>query len=599
VGGEGAALATMTQLPLILVAAVLQGWALYGLHHALEQHHWPATSSASTFALYAIALFVPATFELLAEYARAKMLWIAVGVLAVLYFYFGWDFGAHVAGDSFTKQQPNFGYAELALVLGVLWLHVLPFLQCRLLTGRWMPQYPVLFASAWRNALVLAEAGVFTGLFWLLLLLWHTLFHMLGIDFFRELFAKPIFIYPVTSLTFGCAVHLIGSVEKMTSTVLEQILSLLKWLAVIAGVILAFFTIALLFNLPNLVFTGHNAVGAAWLLWLVAVMVLFLNAAYRDGTVAKAYPDWIALPLRFITPLLIVISATALYALYVRTRNFGLTVDRVWAFVVAAGAMLYAVGYALAALRRGSWFGGIARVNIGIALALIAIIVLALTPVLSPYRLSADSQFHRVQRVGLPGSASVSGGIRFDSPLHYLRFSAGHYGVERLEQLAQGAAGADAAIVRSAAAMLANQSAWDSKANTTDIAARLGSLPIYPAGHQLGQALTATLLADLDKPERRFLLNPTSNIVAGLFVDLNGDATDEFVLLLAHQAFAYEQRDGAWVLLGTMLGGRLPGARTDNGTADLINDIQQGRISISPPKWSDLLIGGRRYRLTQ
>lgn len=598
-GGEGAALTTMTQLPLILVAAVVQGWALYGLHHALEQHHWPATSPAWTFALYAIALFVPATFELLAEYARAKMLWIAVGVLAVLYFYFGWDFGAHVAGEAFTKQQPNFGYAELALVLGVLWLHALPFLQCRLLTGRCTPQYPALFASAWRNALVLAEAGVFTGLFWLLLLLWHTLFHMLGIDFFRELFAKPIFIYPVTSLTFGCAVHLIGSVEKMTSTVLEQILSLLKWLAVIAGVILAFFTIALLFNLPNLVFTGHKAVGAAWLLWLVAVMVLFLNAAYRDGTVAKAYPDWIALPLRFITPLLLVISATALYALYVRTQNFGLTVDRVWAFVVAAGAMLYAIGYAVAALRPGTWFGGIARVNIGIALALIAVIVLALTPVLSPYRLSADSQFHRVQRVGLPGSASVSG-IGFESPLHYLRFSAGHYGVERLEQLAQGAAGADAAVVRSAAAaMLTNQLPSDSKANVTDIAARLGSLPIYPAGHQLDQALTATLLADLDKPERRFLLNPTSNIVAGLFVDLNGDGTDEFVLLLAHQAFAYEQRDGAWVLLGTMFGGRLPGARTDNGTADLVNDIQQGRISISPPKWSDLLIGGRRYRLTQ
>jgi hypothetical protein len=34
-----------------------------------------------------------------------------------------------------------------------------------------------------------------------------------------------------------------------------------------------------------LLFTGQKAIGAAWLLWLVAVVVLLLNAAYRDGTV--------------------------------------------------------------------------------------------------------------------------------------------------------------------------------------------------------------------------------------------------------------------------------------------------------------------------
>jgi Domain of unknown function (DUF4153) len=579
----------MATLPLILLAAVLQGWALYGLHHALEQHHWPATSSAWTFALYAVAVFVPATLELLGEYARAAALWAAVTMGCVLYFYFGWHFGAHVAESSFGKQ-PNFGYAELALVLGILWLHALPFLQCRLLTGRWTPRYPVLFSSAWRNALVLAEAGVFTGLFWLLLLLWQMLFHMLGIDFFRELFEKPIFIYPVTSLTFGCAVHLIGSVEKITSTVLEQILSLLKWLAVIAGVILAFFTVALLFNLPSLVFTGHKAIGAAWLLWLVAVMVLFLNAAYRDGTVAKAYPDWIAQPLRIVVPLLLVIAVTALYALCVRTQNLGLTVDRVWAFVVAGGAMLYSVGYTVAAFSRDAWLGAIARVNVGIAIILIAVLCLALTPLLSPYRLAADSQYHRIQRMGLAGSASS--GFHAESPMHYLRFDTGRYGMERLEQLAQGAAVVDAATVRSeAAAMLARQLPWESVPAAVDAASRLSEMPIYPTGRHLDQPLTAVLLADLAKPERRFLLNPISNIVAGLFVDLNGDNSDEFVLLLPYQAIAYEKRDGNWVLIGIMLSGRPAG--------DLAADVAAGHVTVSPPKWNDLMIGTRRYRLTQ
>jgi len=583
---EGTAVTAVRALSLILVAAVLQGWALFGLHHALEQHHWPATSPAWTFALYAVTLFVPATLELLAEHARAAALWVTVAVLGLLYFYFGWHHGAHVAADSF-KPQSGPDYAVLAFVLGVLWLHLLPFAQCRLVTGRWAPQYPVLFAAAWRNALVLAEAGTFTALFWLLLFLWQMLFHMLGIDFFRELFQKPIFIYPVTSLTFGCAVHLIGSVEKMTSTVLEQILSLLKWLAVIAGAILAFFTLALLFNLPNLVFSGQKAIGAAWLLWLVAVMVLLLNAAYRDGTVAKAYPGWIAQPLRAVVPLLIIISITALYALYVRTRNFGLTVDRVWAFVVAGGAMLYSVGYTVAAFSRGAWLGAIARVNIGAAIALSAVIGTALTPLLSPYRLAADSQFHRVQRRGLAVS---------ENPLQYLRFRTGRYGTQRLQELAQATTGVDAPNIRTAAAaMLARQSPWEAGALPMDTASRLSRLTIYPVGRQLDKPLTEALLADLGKPERHFIVDRMSDVGAGVFVDLNGDKTDEFVLVFANQALAYEHRQGEWVFIGTMFDARAPGTRSGESIAD---DVVQGRVTVDRPKWNDLMIGTRRYRLT-
>jgi hypothetical protein len=210
----------MPALPFILLAAVIQGWSLYGLHHSLEFHHWPATSQA--------------------------------------------------------------------------WLMALPFAQNRLATGRWSIQYPALFANAWRNKLTLAEAALFTALFWLLLFLWQMLFHMLGIDYFRELFREPIFVYPVTSLTFGCALHLIGSIERLTAVVLEQLLNVLKWLGILAGAILVFFTVALVFKLPGLVFTGQKAIGAAWLLWLMAVVVLLLNAAFRDGSVSQPYPKWVA-----------------------------------------------------------------------------------------------------------------------------------------------------------------------------------------------------------------------------------------------------------------------------------------------------------------
>lgn len=40
---------------------------------------------------------------------------------------------------------------------------------------------------------------------------------MLGIRFFKELFQEPIFVYPVTSLTFGIALYLIGSLDRTGS----------------------------------------------------------------------------------------------------------------------------------------------------------------------------------------------------------------------------------------------------------------------------------------------------------------------------------------------------------------------------------------------
>src|SRR5258708_4465412 len=267
------------------MAGVAQGWVLYGLHHAVKEHHWPATDQAWLIALYALAVFIPATLQLLAEHARRAALWWLVAILTAAYFYFGWHHGASVSSAAEPLSRSE-GYFPLALLLTVLWLMALPFAQSRLTTGHWTIQYHSLFADAWRNKLMLAEAALFTGLFWLLLFLWQMLFHMLGIDYFRELFEEPIFVYPVTSLTFGCALHLIGSIERLTAVVLEQILNVLKWLGLLAGGILAFFPIWVGFKLSRLLFPGQKADRAAWLLGLAALVGLFVDAGHLGGAVS-------------------------------------------------------------------------------------------------------------------------------------------------------------------------------------------------------------------------------------------------------------------------------------------------------------------------
>ena len=153
-------------LPLILLAAVAQGWALYGLHHAIKYQHWPATRSGWLISLYALALFVPVSVQLLAMHARRAAFTRTVALLGLALGYFGWHFGSAVADAPVTHFQRVGECFPLAAELVLLWLLVLPFIQCRLASGGWALRYPALFANAWRNKISLAEAVLFTGLFW-------------------------------------------------------------------------------------------------------------------------------------------------------------------------------------------------------------------------------------------------------------------------------------------------------------------------------------------------------------------------------------------------------------------------------------------------
>ncbi len=481
--------------------------------------------------------FGPLTVQLLAAHARNSAMWVLALGITGIFFYFGWHEGATRLSNTFDE------HFAFAVALTVLWLLILPFVQARLSGGQWRNPYGTLFADAWRNILVLAEAGLFTGLFWLLLELWQALFGMLNIQLFRDLFNSTGFIYPVTALTFGIALHLIGSIDRLTSVVLEQLLNVLKWLALVAGCLLTLFTLALVFSLPGLVFTGERAISSVWLLWLVAVIVLLLNAAFRDGSIQRPYPQWIAVALRFAAPLTVVIAATAIYSLGVRTQHYGITVARCWAWIVAGTLLLYCVGYSFAAFNRAAWMGGMARVNVVVAIILMLVIATTLTPALAPERLAANSQFARI----------LNRQVKERSPFVYLRFDSGTYGLERLKQLAVGPAADD--IRQRAQATLSMQYRGEAfqEADSEDLRKSLGKALIYPAGRTLGKILEDALVANWKKePDEAINQGCATGNCSGLFVDLNGDGVEEFVLLAINGGWVFEQHDGEWRSIGRL-----------------------------------------------
>jgi hypothetical protein len=589
----------VTPLALILMAAAVQGGALYGLHLALANDSWLKTHPPLLLALYAVALSVPASVQLLSQHSGARHFWLTIAALGVIFGYFGWHHGSIVGERALVDG--TFEGAEVGVPMVVLWLMLLPFLATRLAHGTWSADYHGFFTTAWRNKLLLAEAAMFTIAFWLLLLLWAMLFRSLGVDFFQEMFRTAIFIYPVTALAFGIALHLIGSVERFVGVVLEQILGLFKWLAVVAGLILLLFSIALMFRLPGLLGSGVRIINAAWLLWLVAVMILLLNAAYRDGSGARPYPAFIATALRYIIPAMVLVAAVALYSLGVRISEYGLTTGRFWAVVVAITALVYAAGYSISAFRAGSWMEGMGRVNVSVAIALAATIGIALTPLLSPYRLSANSQYARIlaQQGTDAEEASAHQALSRDA-WHVLRFDMGRYGRDRLQQLSELQDHPAAERIRARAQdTLAMSEQWARAGGNLRV--DVERLNVFPAGRSLDDRLRA-LLAGGAPGEGQTAFAPagiagcsvSDEPCFGLYIDLDRDGIEEFVLFGRYgPSYVFSDAKGLWSRTGSF--GFFAG---EPERRELQDSLTRSDFGAQDNRLQDLRIGNRVFEFS-
>lgn len=519
---------------------------------------------------------------MLSRFLRERVLRNCLSVLALLLVAFGVHFALNVLPEH-TLIPGTFDLIDPSLVpLLVLWLVLVAFLRARLESGSWRPEYRVLFAAAWRNKLTLLEAFVFTGLLWLLLL-WGQLFKTLKIEFFSELFQTPLFAYPVTAITLGLALHLIGSIDRFVNVVLGQVLSVLKWLAPVAGLIVVLFAFALMPQLPALFSEDLRPISAAWILWLVAITVLLLNAGDQDGASGSPYGRALGIAMRLVPPLLAVIALIALYALYVRIDAFGLTVARYWGLLVAVMGTAHSLAYALAAVQRGVWMRGISRANPLLAELLCTLLILSLTPLVSPYRLSALSK----QRIALaPKDAEQR-----KSALRYMRFNGGEYGNAAVKALAQRSGSAENEALAQAARDVQGEIAhWDPRRDAPQPPANwLAGAKIYPKDRPLPRELERVIRNAERRPP--YVSEVDDNI--GLWIELAADGGPEFLLMHGASEYeAYAKRDQGWQRISQ---GGIQFESLDNNARS--KALEKGDFGAQASELPDVRIGEARLRL--
>jgi hypothetical protein len=346
---------------------------------------------------------------------------------------------------------------------------------------------------------------------------------------------------------------------------------LLSWLLPVVVVLVGGFVLSLPFTgLEALWAIGH---ATALLLAAAAVLIVLINAAYQDGEAERRPPQILRLAARAASVLTVPLTVIAAHALFLRVNQYGWTVDRVTVAAILVVALSLAGAYAFAALAKGAWLTRIEAWNFNIALLVVALVVLLLTPIASPMRIAVNDQLARLRSGATPPQ-------KFD--FAFLRDHGGRYGRAALSLLAQDG---DAYLRRRAQAAIERQRHPESGLASQILADQIA---VFPKGEQLPPGFLA--------PEwRKRLTNgcfadPGSGCDA-ILLDLDGDGRNEVLLVQNGNAAVYRQAASGWSVAGAIA---LP-----RNCPKLLDALKTGAFRMEPPEYSlkDVIIGGLRLRV--
>jgi hypothetical protein len=538
-----------------------------------------------------LVIIVPFAFWLAQEHWGRRLkrfLGALTAVLSIFFAYWLWSSWPADAEIFFLPPQ----YMNFTRMCAAVFLF-LPFFQCRIATYRWRVPYSEVFFQLCRNVFLLFQAVIVTGIFWALLLTASRLFAIIGLEFVPQIAFSPLVAFPLTSLTIAFSITLALKHPGIDSLG-RWILAILAWLLPPFSLLSTVFVVSLPFSgLKTLWVTGQ---ASSLMLLLQFATILLANVAWLDGTRAPFSNKAVETATKFSLLSLPIYTGLCLYSLGLRVQQYGWSVDRVEAAFFVAMAAIWGIGYAGAVLldaitqllrwrlerRAASWPSSIGKINT-VAALLLALIVMAMnSPLLDPYRLSANNQVDRL----LTRRASPE---NFD--FSYLRFNLGRYGNSALSRLVEieGIAGAD--VIRAKVTEALSETARDHWASIRDGVVSektrrgiLASAKVYPEGRELPQTLVDSLVRQWGSSDYSLRDVRSGSDLAFLFKELGPDDGVESLLLVRNgMGLLLDVSSPEPVIVGAVYGDLDPSYTRDAEALE--------------PKFKDISLGGARYQI--
>jgi hypothetical protein len=303
-------------------------------------------------------------------------------------------------------------------------LIVIPFFMAYQHKKRLNTDYKLLHQYAWDRPFIYCGAWVFVGVLFLVFFLWSSLFKLVGITIFEQVFENAYFIAAAIGGGFALAVALLGQHAKIVDTTKQLVETLLAVLAPVIMSIMLLFLMILPFSGVSIIF---NTGSASYIMASIVVLgVVIINAIIRDERVCESrLLQWCAKIIAITLPFFAFI---ALWAVYIRFSQYGLTQKRIDAFILLCFAALYSCSYAWFVLASWwqDWAAVLRRVNIVNALVVLVVCSVMMSPLIDTNHISIWQQ----KRAFLSGQIKIE---NFDFAA--LKFKMGPKGLEALEDI--------------------------------------------------------------------------------------------------------------------------------------------------------------------
>lgn len=473
-------------LPFLMIAGALAGAAGWALTEA-----WDSAVLAPRALLFLTALAAAGFTLLLAlsgPVAPARAVLPSVLAGAVLAAALWWASGRH--GDVQSFLELGYPLAAFGLALSI----AIPFLVAGLSRPGGWTDYPALFDATWETTVRLLAGVFFAALFWGLLSLSDALLRLVDVRLLEWVTDIEAVAWALTGTVFGLALAVMFRLSGQVSPVL--LLRLLRLLLPVVLVVTLVFLAALPLRGWEGLAQGFSPAAILMAVALAAV-ILVTVAVDRDNGEAVHSRPWRMMTgaLALCVPLLAGLGG---WALWLRVGQYGWTPSRLMAASVAAVLLVYGLAYALSVLIGRHWMARLRAVNTWMALAVLAICLLWLSPAFEPERTAASDQVNRA-RSGVAGATL---------PLPELAQEWGRAGQAALDVIAEARPDLTAEIEL---ARLGRSRPAPESLLAERRAAVIAALPVYPEG----ATLDSDSLAEMDGIQLSGLLEACARQVTG------------------------------------------------------------------------------------
>ncbi len=258
--------------------------------------------------------------------------------------------------------------------------------------GGWL-DYEGLFDHAWSILVRTITAWGFTGLFWLVIFLSDQLLELVGFEYLGEFVDHYWVSMPLTGIVVGLAMAVLNELKTVVSTLRRLALQLLRLLLPLVAVVVALFIVLVPFRGLEQVFGSLSAAGTMLAMAAGAVTLITSAVDARDGD--AAHSRVMVMSAKALSVLLPIIAGISVYAIWVRVGQYGWTPARIAAGLTSLVVLAYALTYASSVLVGFAWRQRIRLANTWMAVSVIALSVLWLSPVLNVERISANNHLAR------------------------------------------------------------------------------------------------------------------------------------------------------------------------------------------------------------